>query len=56
MASDKFVNANGLRLHYLDYGNDGAPWVVCVHGLTGNAHNFDALARRAGGEVSRDLG
>ena len=44
MASDKFVNANGLRLHYLDYGNDGAPWAVCVHGLTGNAHNFDALA------------
>jgi esterase len=44
MASDKFVNANGLRFHYLDYGNDGAPWVVCVHGLTGNAHNFDALA------------
>ena len=44
MASDKFVNANGLRLHYLDYGNDGAPWLVCVHGLTGNAHNFDALA------------
>jgi esterase len=44
MASDRFVNANGLRLHYIDYGNDGAPWVVCVHGLTGNAHNFDALA------------
>ena len=44
MAADKFVNANGLRLHYLDYGNEGAPWVACVHGLTGNAHNFDALA------------
>jgi esterase len=44
MASDKFISANGLRLHYIDYGNDGAPWVVCVHGLTGNAHNFDALA------------
>jgi esterase len=44
MASDKFVSANGLRLHYIDHGNDGAPWVVCVHGLTGNAHNFDALA------------
>jgi pimeloyl-ACP methyl ester carboxylesterase len=44
MASDKFVNANGIRLHYLDYGNEGAPWIVCVHGLTGNAHNFDALA------------
>jgi esterase len=44
MPSDKFVDANGLRLHYLDYGNDGAPWLVCVHGLTGNAHNFDTLA------------
>src|SRR5258708_12325482 len=44
MASDKFVNANGLRLHYIDHGNDGTPWVVCVHGLTGNAHNFDAVA------------
>lgn len=44
MAADKFVSANGLRLHYLDHGNDGAPWVVCVHGLSGNAHNFDALA------------
>lgn len=44
MAWDKFVNVNGLRLHYIDYGNDGAPWVVCLHGLTGNAHNFDALA------------
>ena len=44
MASDKFITANGLRLHYIDYGSDGAPWVVCVHGLTANAHNFDALA------------
>src|SRR5260370_36712872 len=44
MASDKFITANGLRLHYIDYGNDGAPWAVCVHGLTSNAHNFDALA------------
>src|SRR5260370_29704894 len=44
MASDKFITANGLRLHYIDYGNEGAPWAVCVHGLTQNAHNFDALA------------
>jgi pimeloyl-ACP methyl ester carboxylesterase len=44
MASDKFANANGLRLHYIDYGNEGAPWIVCVHGLTANAHSFDALA------------
>jgi pimeloyl-ACP methyl ester carboxylesterase len=50
MAADKFVNANGLRLHYLDYGNDGAPWVVCIHGLSRNAHNFDALAGHLAGK------
>lgn len=44
MAQDKFVDANGLRLHYLDYGGDNLPWLVCIHGFTGNAHNFDALA------------
>ncbi|MGH7815409.1 MAG: alpha/beta fold hydrolase [Candidatus Binataceae bacterium] len=44
MPSDKFVTANGLRLHYLDHGGEGRPWLVCIHGLTGNAHNFDALA------------
>lgn len=36
--------ANGLRLHCLDYGAEGKPLVLCIHGLTGNAHNFDALA------------
>jgi pimeloyl-ACP methyl ester carboxylesterase len=45
MAADKFITANGLKLHYLDFGGDG-PWLVCIHGLTGNAHNFDALAPR----------
>ncbi len=46
MAADKFITASGLKLHYLDYGTDGRPWVVCIHGLTGNAHSFDALAPR----------
>lgn len=44
MASDKFITANRLKLHYIDYGTEGMPWLVCIHGLTGNAHNFDALA------------
>ncbi|HEY2133942.1 MAG TPA: alpha/beta hydrolase [Acetobacteraceae bacterium] len=30
---------------YLDWGDPAAPAVVCVHGLTRNAHDFDALAR-----------
>jgi pimeloyl-ACP methyl ester carboxylesterase len=44
MAISKFVNANGMRLHYLDYGGEGEPALLCIHGLTGNAHNFDAFA------------
>ncbi len=39
-----FYQANGLELHYLDFGNHGAPALACIHGLSGNAHNFDALA------------
>ncbi len=45
MAADKFVTVGGLRLHYIDYGGEAERWAVCVHGLSGNAHNFDDLAR-----------
>jgi len=40
----KFVSANGVKLRYLDYGGKGNPPLLCIHGLTGCAHNFDALA------------
>jgi pimeloyl-ACP methyl ester carboxylesterase len=43
-AQSRFFNANGLRLHYLDFGNPSKPPLVCIHGLSGNAHNFDGLA------------
>lgn len=42
----KHLTVNGLRLHYLDWGNGGAPPVVCVHGYTSSAQTFNALARR----------
>ena len=44
MPEDKFVTVKGLRLHYLDHAAAGMPYLVCIHGLTGNAHNFDTLA------------
>ncbi len=47
--SSKFVEVNGLRLHYLDWGNPGSPVIVCVHGLTSHAHAFDGFARRCAG-------
>ncbi len=35
------------RVRYLEWGaNDGRPAVLCVHGLTRNAHDFDRLAER----------
>src|SRR5690242_12457235 len=44
MASSQFVTVNGLKLHYLDFGSSGQPPLVCIHGLSGNAHAFDGLA------------
>src|SRR5688572_14801215 len=41
-----FLTVNGLRLHHLDWGNKDAPPFVFVHGLGGNAHAFDGVARR----------
>ncbi len=35
------------RVRYLEWGaKDGRPTVLCVHGLTRNAHDFDRLAER----------
>ncbi|MGH7948387.1 MAG: alpha/beta fold hydrolase [Candidatus Binataceae bacterium] len=44
MIESRFVAVNGIKLHYLDYGGAGKQHLVCIHGLTGNAHNFDGLA------------
>jgi esterase len=43
-AISRFASVNNLRLHYLDFGNPDKPPVICIHGLGGNAHNFDRLA------------
>ena len=40
---DKFVDVNGLRLHYLDWGGSGPP-LILVHGLDRHAHMFDHVA------------
>ena len=47
----KFLMVNGLRLHYLDWGNPSAPPVVCVHGYTSSAQAFNAPARHFQGRV-----
>ena len=42
--TSRFVEANGLKLHYLDYGTAGRPPMVCLHGGAAHAHWFDFVA------------
>ena len=39
------LRVNDLDLHYLEWGKENAPPIVCVHGYTGSADAFNALAR-----------
>jgi pimeloyl-ACP methyl ester carboxylesterase len=39
------LRVNDLDLHYLEWGAADAPPIVCVHGYTGSADAFNALAR-----------
>jgi pimeloyl-ACP methyl ester carboxylesterase len=45
-STSHFVEANGLKLHYLDYGTEGRPPVLFVHGGAAHAHWFDFVAPR----------
>jgi esterase len=47
---DKFIIANGLKLHYLDWGNPDAVPIVLLHGLCGNARYWDFFARNVASE------
>src|SRR2546423_14791505 len=40
----KYVDAGGLKLHYLDYGAEGHAPMLCIHGGAANGHWFDFIA------------
>jgi esterase len=42
--ADSFVTVNGLRIHYMDWGNSTARPLVLIHGLDRVARTFDHLA------------
>jgi pimeloyl-ACP methyl ester carboxylesterase len=42
----KTLRVNDLALHYLEWGEGEAPPILCVHGYTGSADAFNALARQ----------
>lgn len=41
---NRYIEANGVRLHYLDYGTAGRTPMLCLHGGAVNAHWFDFVA------------
>ncbi len=41
---DKTVTANGLNIHYLDWGNPTATTMVLLHGLRGHGHSWDDVS------------
>jgi esterase len=42
--ADRFVTVNGLRIHYLDWGNAARPPMILIHGIARHAHTFDHIA------------
>ena len=48
--TDRFLTVNGLRLHYLDWGNPEKPPLVLIHGIGRVAHTFDHIAPAFTGE------
>jgi pimeloyl-ACP methyl ester carboxylesterase len=41
---DKFIEVNGLNLHYLDWGNHNKPTMLLLHGACAHAHWWDFFA------------
>jgi pimeloyl-ACP methyl ester carboxylesterase len=43
-STSHFIDANGVKLHYLDYGTAGRRPMLCIHGGAAHAHWFDFVA------------
>src|SRR5687767_1529215 len=42
--NDRYVNTNGLRIHYLEWGTSDKPPLILLHGIGRVAHTFDHIA------------
>jgi esterase len=41
---EKSVHVNGINLYYLDWGTEGKPKVLLLHGLRGHRHSWDDVS------------
>jgi pimeloyl-ACP methyl ester carboxylesterase len=42
--TDRIATVNGLRLHYLEWGDPAKPAMILLHGIARHAHTFDHIA------------
>jgi pimeloyl-ACP methyl ester carboxylesterase len=42
--TEHYVQAGPLKLHYLDYGTQGKPHMLCIHGGAAHGHWYDYVA------------
>jgi pimeloyl-ACP methyl ester carboxylesterase len=45
MPVSHYFTSQGLRLHYVDWGNAGAPCLLLIHGMRDHARSWDWVAR-----------
>ena len=41
---DRFVEVNGINLHYLEWGNTNRPTILMLHGISQQAHSWDFIS------------
>jgi len=46
--TDRYVHANGLKFHYLDWGSSEKPPLVLLHGVGQTCHTWDLFAAAMG--------
>jgi len=44
VAQDKFIDANGMRFHYLEWGDSNNPPALLLHGFAQTCHSWDFVA------------
>jgi len=45
-ATSRYIERNGVKLHHLDWGNEGSHPIVLVHGIRLHAHVWNHFGRR----------
>jgi pimeloyl-ACP methyl ester carboxylesterase len=48
---DKFIHVDGLRLHYLEWGNGNPATMLLLHGIGDDAHVWDHFAQNAADRI-----